>query len=31
LAEERQNPIGFLIAGQAEATVVYEKDDTGNA
>ena len=30
LAEERQNPIGFLIAGQAEATVAYEKDDTGN-
>ncbi len=31
LAEEQQNPIGFLMAGQAEAAVAYEKDDAGNA
>ena len=24
LAEEQQNPIGFLMAGQAEAAVAYE-------
>jgi citrate synthase len=31
LAEEQKNPIGFLMAGNAEAAVAYEKDDAGNA
>ena len=31
LAEEQKNPIGFLMAGQAEAAVAYEKSDAGNA
>lgn len=31
LAEEQTNPIGFQMAGAAEAAVAYEKDDAGNA
>jgi citrate synthase len=31
LAEEQKNPIGFLMAGSAEAAVAYQKDDAGNA
>ncbi|GLS29172.1 citrate synthase [Mesorhizobium albiziae] len=31
LAEEQKNPIGFLMAGQAEAAVAYERDEAGNA
>jgi citrate synthase len=27
LAEERQRPLGFLMAGAAEAAVEYERDD----
>lgn len=31
LAEEQKNPIGFQLAGAAEAAAAYERDDTGNA
>ncbi len=31
LAEEQKNPIGFLMADQAEAAVAYETDDAGHA
>jgi citrate synthase len=31
LAEEQKNPIGFQLAGAAEATAAYERDDAGNA
>jgi citrate synthase len=27
LAEEQQNPIGFVLAGHAEQAVVYERDE----
>ena len=30
LAEEQKNPIGFLMAGQAEVAVAYERDDLVN-
>jgi citrate synthase len=31
LAEEQQNPIGFLMAGKAEDAIAYERDETGDA
>jgi citrate synthase len=31
LAEEQVNPIGFLMAGKAEAAIAYEREDTGHA
>ena len=27
LAEEQENPIGFLLAGKAEEAIAYEPDD----
>jgi citrate synthase len=31
LAEEQQNPIGFLMAGKAEEAIAYERDGDGDA
>lgn len=31
LAEEQANPIGFLMAGKAEASIAYEREDAGHA
>ena len=30
LAEEQENPIGFLLAGKAEEAIIYRSDQPGD-